>query len=94
MTDDEARKLPVRIDAATLESFGSSTWMTDAGPLDLLVELRDRDAVGIPIVSSPAVRFAMRWARVTVLLASLDDIIASKEHAGRAKGLEGYSGAS
>jgi hypothetical protein len=42
MTDEEARQLPVRLDALTLAAFGSSTWMTDAGPLDLLVELRDR----------------------------------------------------
>ena len=41
MTDDEASRLPVQLDAATLTAFGSSTWMTDAGPLDLLVELRD-----------------------------------------------------
>ena len=41
MSDEEARRLPVRLDALTLAGFGSSTWMTDAGPLDLLVELRD-----------------------------------------------------
>jgi hypothetical protein len=43
MTDEEARQLPVQLDAETLAAFGSSTWMTDAGPLDLLVELRDRE---------------------------------------------------
>lgn len=43
MSDTEARRLPVVIDARTLRSFGNSTWMTDAGPLDLLVELRDGD---------------------------------------------------
>jgi len=42
MTDDEARLLPVRLDAETLRSFGSSTWMTDARPIDILRELRDR----------------------------------------------------
>ena len=30
MSDEEARSLPVTIDAETLSSFGSSTWMTDA----------------------------------------------------------------
>lgn len=39
MTDDEARKLPVTIDAPTLRSFGSSTWTTDAGPVDVLGDL-------------------------------------------------------
>ena len=37
MTDDEARQLPVIVDAATLRAFGSSTWTTDAGPLDILL---------------------------------------------------------
>ena len=39
LTDDEARALPVTIDTATLRSFVSSTWMTDAGPLDVLGDL-------------------------------------------------------
>ncbi|MHB1931307.1 MAG: hypothetical protein ACYCUG_18095, partial [Acidimicrobiales bacterium] len=34
MTDEEARMLPVRIDATTLDRAGMTTWMTDAGPLD------------------------------------------------------------
>jgi hypothetical protein len=42
MSDDEARQLPVQLDAETLRSFGSSTWMTDAGPIDVLRDLRDR----------------------------------------------------
>lgn len=41
MSDEESRRLPLHLDARTLAAFGSSTWMTDAGPLDLLVELRD-----------------------------------------------------
>ena len=39
LTDEEARQLPVTIDAATLQAFGSTTWTTDAGPLDVLREL-------------------------------------------------------
>lgn len=35
MTDDEARQLPAHL-TETLRSFGSSTWMTDAGPIDVL----------------------------------------------------------
>lgn len=41
ISDEDARLLPLRLDAATLAAFGSFTWTTDAGPLDLLVELRD-----------------------------------------------------
>ena len=39
LTDEEARQLPVTIDAATLRAFGSTTRTTDAGPLDVLREL-------------------------------------------------------
>ena len=31
LSDEEARRLPVQIDAAALESAGMTTWMTDAG---------------------------------------------------------------
>lgn len=39
MTDEEARQLPVVIDTATIRAFGSTTWNTDAGPLDVLRDL-------------------------------------------------------
>lgn len=43
LSDDEARQLKVQRDGTTLASFGSSTWMTDAGAIDILGELRGRD---------------------------------------------------
>ena len=39
MSDDEARQLPIVIDGATLAAFGSTTWSTDAGPIDVLHDL-------------------------------------------------------
>lgn len=39
MTDEEARQLPVVIDAATLVGFGSTTLATDAGSIDVLHDL-------------------------------------------------------
>lgn len=88
MSDEDARRLPITIDAETLSSFGSSTWMTDAGPLDLLVELRGRDGGrhSYPDLLARAVAFEV--GEVRVLLASLDDIVASKEFAGRDKDRE------
>ena len=61
------------------------TWMTDAGPLDLLVELRDRQGGrhDYAELSSRAVGYDV--GDLTVRLASLDDIVASKEFAGRDK---------
>ena len=39
MTDEEARELPVVVDGATLAAFGSTTWATDAGSIDVLHDL-------------------------------------------------------
>ena len=85
LSDDEARQLPVTIDAETLLSFGSSTWMTNAGPLDLLVELRDRIGGRHDYAELSARAVGYDVGELTVQLASLDDIIASKEFAGRDK---------
>lgn len=85
LSDDEARQLPVTIDAQTLLSFGSSTWMTDAGPFDLLVELRDREGGRHDYTELSARAVGYDVGDLTVRLASLDDIVASKEFAGRDK---------
>lgn len=84
MSDDEARQLPVTVDAATLRSFVSSTWMTDAGPVDVLGDL--------PVVGGRrayedlVARAVPRMVHgVVIHLASLDDIVASKEFADRDK---------
>ena len=42
MSDVEAQKLPVRIDRKGLKDITVSTWMTDAGPFDVLAGLKDR----------------------------------------------------
>jgi len=89
LTDEEARQLPVQLDAETLAAFGSSTWMTDAGPLDLLVELRDRNGGRHDYVDLAGRAARYEVGTVTVLLAALDDIIESKQFAGRDKDREG-----
>lgn len=87
LTDEEARQLPVTIDAATLRAFGSTTWTTDAGPLDVLRELpvaggrRTFDEL-IQRCTDVAVD------GIVIHLASLDDIIDSKTHANRPKDQE------
>lgn len=85
MSDDEARQLPVQLDAETLRSFGSSTWMTDAGPIDVLRELRDREGHDVPFLKLIARGVDQQIGAVVVHVAALDDIIAAKEHAGRDK---------
>lgn len=88
MSDDEARQLPVRLDAATLASFGSSTWMTNAGPLDLLVELRDTSGARHRYSALFQRSVPIAVGNVILRLASLRDIVESKEFAGRPKDLE------
>ena len=88
MTDDEARQLPVQLDAETLRSFGSSTWMTDAGPIDVLRDLRDRDGSDVAFDALMARGVDQQIGAVVVHVAALDDIIASKEHADREKDRE------
>lgn len=84
LTDEEASQLPVTVDAITLRSFGSSTWMTDAGPVDVLGELAASG--GYQSYDELAGRAVARQVHgVVIRLAALDDIIASKEFAARDK---------
>lgn len=88
MSDDEARLLPVRLDAETLAAFGSSTWMTDAGPLDLLVELRDSTGGRHSFDDLTTRSVQITVGDITVRVAALNDIVESKQFAGRPKDLE------
>ena len=88
LSDDEAGQLPVRLDALTLSSFGSSTWMTDAGALDVLVELRDVDGDRHDFADLMTRSDAVDFGGIVVMVAAIEDVIASKEYAGRGKDLE------
>ena len=85
MSDEDARRLPVQLDAETLRAFGSSTWMTDDGPLDVLVALRDGAGRDVPFDDLVERGVDQRIGAVVVHVAGLADIIASKEHANRDK---------
>lgn len=88
MSDDEARRLPVQLDEVTLRSFGSSTWMTDAGAIDILRDLRDRSGADVPFELLRGRSVDQNIDGVVVHVAGLDDIIAAKEHADRVKDRE------
>ena len=84
MSDEAARKLPVIVDAATLRSFVSSTWSTDAGPADVLGDLPA--AGGRRTYGDLLGRAVPRSVHgVVIHIAALDDIVASKESADRSK---------
>jgi len=85
MTDEESRALKVPIDGPTIQAFGNSTWMTDAGGLDILFEIPDREGNRQRYEDLAPRSVTAVSAGLTVRLAALEDIIASKEHADRPK---------
>ena len=87
LSDDEARQLPVQIDATMLDMAGMTTWMTDAGPFDVLAGLAASDGRLVPYEGVE--RANDLWGDgFAVRAAGLDDIISAKEHAGRPKDLD------
>lgn len=88
MSDEEARALPVQLDGETLQRWGNSTWVTDAGAFDVLgtMETTPGRRLSYDDLAPRAIVGVVSGVRVRV--AALDDIIASKETAGRAKDRE------
>ncbi|MBV9004062.1 MAG: hypothetical protein JO181_05330 [Solirubrobacterales bacterium] len=85
MTDDEARQLPVQLDGKMLASAEISTWMTDAGGLDVLSGLTGADGSLLPYEDLVARATVIRGAGFAIRAAALQDIITAKEHADRPK---------
>jgi hypothetical protein len=88
MTDAEANLLPVQIDGATLADLSITTWMTDAGPFDVLAGLAaldDRLVMYEELVQRESV---LQGQGFVIHAAGLDDIIRAKEHADRPKDRE------
>ncbi|MDQ6836866.1 MAG: hypothetical protein M3137_00625 [Actinomycetota bacterium] len=85
MSDEEARKLPVQIDATTLDLAGMSTWMTDAGPFDVLAGLEAADGHLVAYEELAERATLLRGDGFTIRAAALEDIIAAKERANRPK---------
>jgi hypothetical protein len=88
LSDDEARQLPVRLDAEMLARLRVSTWFTDAGLFDVLMDIPAGDGRrrGYDELADRSDR--RRTGGATIRVASLDDIIESKEAAGRDKDTE------
>jgi Nucleotidyl transferase AbiEii toxin, Type IV TA system len=87
MTDEEARQLPIVVDGPTLAAFGSTTWATDAGSIDVLHDLPT--ATGRRSYDDLLSRSTTTSLDgIIIRVAALEDIIASKKHADRAKDRE------
>ena len=86
LTDGEARGLPVVIDGTMLSQAQISTWRTDAGDLDIMHSLPDRNGRRLEYDELAGRARAIRTdTGVVVHVAALVDVIASKEWAGRPK---------
>lgn len=89
MSDEQSRQLTSNLPSPEFFRRDQiSNWMTDAGPLDVLQDMPDRD--GRPHRYEHYVERAAthRFASVTVVVADLGDIVASKEFSNRDKDKE------
>ena len=89
MSDEEAQRLPMQIDATMLERTGMSTWMTDAGPFDVLAGLEASDGRLKPYEELLERSTTLQGRDFVIRAAGLDDIIEAKERADRPKDREG-----
>jgi hypothetical protein len=88
MTDAEAQMLPVQIDATALDAAGMTTWMTDAGPFDVLAGLEAPDGRLVPYEDLVGRATVLGGDGFGIRVAALQDIIGAKERADRAKDRE------
>ena len=88
MSDEEAKALPVKVDGVMLETTGNSTWTTDAGPFDVLAELKDSEGRSVPYEELVTRAMIVRGDGFSVHVASINDIIAAKTFANRDKDRE------
>lgn len=87
-TDEEAKLLPVQIDGATLADLSITTWMTDAGPFDVLAGLEAPDGRLVPYEELVQRASVLQGEGFVIHAAGLDDIIRAKERADRPKDRE------
>ena len=88
MPDDEARLLPLHLDGATLADLSITTWMTDAGPFDVLAGLEADDGRLVPYEELAERSSVLQGEGFVIHAASLEDIIRAKERADRPKDRE------
>ena len=88
LSDEEAAELPVQVDALTLSRTEISTWRTDAGDIDLLVDISGKGGRLYRYEDLAGSARRLQVGGVYVRVARLQDVIASKEQANRAKDRE------
>jgi len=82
---DAIAAAPAMVHPETFNRAELTTWMTDAGPLDVLHDIPDRDGTRQRFEELAARSVEADFAGVRVRVAALDDIVNSKEWANRPK---------
>lgn len=85
LSDDEARALSMPITGDWLSRLEISTWQTDLGAVDVLAHIPDLDGTRLDYQTLAARAKQIDVDGITVLIASLHDIVASKRWANRPK---------
>ncbi len=85
LTDAEAQQLPTRIDATSLQQMQLSTWRTDAGDFDVLADIPDHHGRRVRYEDLAPRSITISVGELSIQVADLDDVIASKEWANRPK---------
>lgn len=85
LSDDEARAITPPIDRVLLRNFSIATWRTDAGDLDVMTQMVGADGTPRQYDELLTASVEGTLSGVSVRVAALDDIIASKRHANRGK---------
>lgn len=88
LSDEEASKLPVQLDRLMLDRMEISTWRTDAGDMDVLVDIPNRAGKHLRYEDLESAAVEVTSAGLSIRVAGLADIIASKEWANRPKDRE------
>lgn len=88
MSDEEAKQLKVQLDGVMLENSGNSTWTTEAGPFDVLADLKDSADWSVPYEELITRSTVLQGDGFVLHVASLDDVIAAKTFANREKDRE------
>lgn len=85
IADKEAAQLPVQLDEQTLAGMEISTWRTEAGDFDVLVDMPDSTGRRRSYEELVGHAESFEFEGVAVQAAPLEDLIASKEWADRPK---------
>lgn len=75
LSDAEATQLPVQIDALTLNAIEIFTWRTDAGDLDVLVDIPGRDGTHRQYEDLASRAQVLEYGGMAVRVARLDDSV-------------------